>query len=229
MSAEAFRFLDIGGGPDIFRDPEIMSDLRSVRLARENPQGEYIIFDFQIVPEQASALSSQIPNLHFIIGKIELARGLPLGDKSIDRVEMNFMWTPLTNSVLDKSEDESKKMHNSIVYGRPFIDLYEEALREAVRVLKPGKTLAITEKHERMQRIRRLLSRDSWLDMDGFLISNLGLKYDWPNYKLVEMNDPNMTIYAQNAVNQREYAKKSGDTREAEELLIYTLELYKKE
>ena len=208
-----------------------MSNLRAVQLSKQNPQGEYIVFDRNIPHETSKQLSHDIPNLHFIQGILSPNLNIPFQDNSMDRVEMNFLYTPLTDPD-GKGMPSRTNMSQQLgwnLFGTAYTELYVHTLEEACRALKPGGILAITEKQQRLNWIKRLLSRDSWLDLDGSLMNKLGLDTGpSPCYTTEEIIDPTTTYYTERAIQQREMAKKEGDTKKESNLKVFRMEVRKK-
>lgn len=227
MEAYRYRFLDVGGGPGWSpasgHENELrrtMHNLRSAKLARENPKGRYIVFDRYIPRLEAKALSRELQNLYFIEGSIALDQYLPFPEASMDRVEMNFMWTPLASIQFPREEDFQESL-----IGIPGDNRYLHALREACRVLKPGGTLSITEKKGRLDLIRRILSHDSYLDLDGMWMDELGLDRDSETHKITKIFEITRTQYAQRAMEQQ---REATTQKEFDSLTVCCLELKKK-
>jgi SAM-dependent methyltransferase len=228
METDRFHFLDIGGGPneDSLWDREspdiesIMSNLRVVQLARQNPNGEYTVLDAYFPLRLIAKFSNQFPNVHFIQVELSPYSLIPLEGRSMDRVEMNFVFTPFTDQL---------PMVGSQHYSFGFNpQLYVHALEEACRVLKPGGTLAITEKRERLDKIKRLLSKDSWLDLDGYLMTTLGLDDTFGSWTESEVTNPTKTLFTEIAIEQQQTARDEGDEKKVGKLRVFCLELRKK-
>ncbi len=196
-----YQVLDIGGGPDW--TPEYghgawllrsMKDLRAAQLARENPNTTYIVLDQHIPEPEAEALMRELPNLHFVEHKMAKLASLPFPDASVKRVEMNHMWTPLTAMPTESIENEIK--------GIPGAADYLQVLKESCRVLKTGGTLSITEKEDRLQKIRRILSRNSYLDLDGIFMQELGLDMGSEIPNLTQVTSPDRSQFTKYALEQ---------------------------
>lgn len=216
---DRYRFLDIGGGGDwgvgfsVEAIAEDINNLRCVRLAKENPDIEYFIFD-QYIPTAIIAKNTQgISNLQFVKGHLGTNHNIPFSNASMDRVEMSHMYTPLT------AKPQSTYLLEQDV------TLYLHPLAEACRVLKSGGTLVITEKQERLNRIRQLLSRDGRF-LDGFWMSELGL--DTGTNKLAKITDPNRTKYAKFSMKDQKSFEERGDRKHAADYTVFSLELRKK-
>lgn len=208
---EKYRFLDIGGGPDMLGDFETMSNLRAVQLAKQNPQKEYIIFDIEVPQQAAKQLSHELSNLHFVQGKLDLRLKIPFEDDSVDEVEMNFMYTPLVYG------------HNSRIIIKPEL-LYEHVFRDACRILKPGGTVTITEKEERLRHIEKILNNHGYMDMMLSPKETFGLtlttKY--------EITSPTFSGYAQSALEQKKLLNELGHiSSEANEARVFSMKFKK--
>jgi len=205
-----YRFLDIGGGAE-WENNEInqvsleddINSLRAVKLAKENPDKEYIVFDQFIPTNPITRKANETPNLHFVKGETEY---LPFDDASIDRVEMNHMYAPL-------SMGEDKIRYSEVPDD---VTPYLNTLKEACRVLKPDGVLALTEKQERFHRIHRLLPSR---------MKRLGLNYKPQANKIV--TDPNRTIWTGIAMTQKKEFEEKGDVNGADNYTVFTLELRK--
>lgn len=211
---ERHRILDIGGGPDWqpWLDhpdwlPEAMANLRVAQLAREDSDGIYIVLDKDIPRPEAETLLSELPNLYFVESELTQASQLSFAGASVDRIEMNHMWTPLT--------DMPRLVERQEIKGLPGAIDYLHALEESCRILKPGGILSITEKEDRLDRVRSLLSRDSYLELDGFFMHQLGLDTDTGAISLTEVTDSNRSQYTGRAI-------------ESQKKKVYCLELVKK-
>jgi hypothetical protein len=204
--------LDVGGGPDWLPTHghgqwvlDSMRNLRTAQLAWENPHTTYIVIDQHIPKPEASSIHELLPNLHFVEARIAQPTCLPFTDASVDRVEINHMWTPLTATPSVPSNLEPKGISGGTDY------FY--TLREACRVLKSKGVLSLTEKQDRLKKIRYLLSRDSYLNLDGVLLFNLGLDLHEETQVLTKITNPNRSEYTHRAFTQ--------------EVDVYSLELRK--
>jgi hypothetical protein len=113
-SETPYRHLDIGGGPDRPSHEEMaqlpvseerhryemraLEGLRAAKLAKANPEGQYLVIDPNLPEPQAAYVQGRIPNLLFVRGKTEHGHGLPISDNSIDTVEINHLFFPLLSS-----------------------------------------------------------------------------------------------------------------------------------
>ncbi len=146
------RFIvDFGGGPDwqpgLGHGGPVMdsiNNLRATKLAKENPTVNYVVLDMQIPRPEAQLFHKGYPNLHFIEHKMGQPVLFPFADNSVDRIEINHMWSALAN------EPEE----------------YVHALRESSRILKPRGVLAITEQRDNIGIICDVLHEHSFLDLD---------------------------------------------------------------
>lgn len=226
METDKYQFLDIGGGPNEepwFNTPDIddvMSNLRAVQLARQNPNGEYTVLDAYFPPPSIETISSELPNVHFVTHILSPESSIPFGNGSMDRVEMNFVFTPLTDQL------PINKQQYYLIGFNP--ELYIHALEEACRVLKSGGTLAITEKSERLNKIKGLLSRGRWFDLDGYLMAKLGLDTSFGGRMITEVTDPTRTLFTEIAIGQQRVAQEQDDRKRATELKVFCLEIRKK-
>lgn len=193
--------LDIGGGPEW--DPshshsewlvQLMDRLRAVQLARQDPKGIYVVLDIRIPKKEAAALIKEIPNLHFVEYKIAQNGHLPFADESIQCVEINHMWTPLTTTPAKEAENDLK--------GIPGALAYLSILEEASRVLIPGGALSITEKDDRLKKVRKMLSNDGYLDLDGLFMDKLGLDTDPKTQSIQEVLDKERSNYTNHALTE---------------------------
>jgi tRNA G46 methylase TrmB len=209
---EKYRFLDIGGGPDMYDDFETMSNLRAVQLAKQNPQKEYIVFDIEVPQQAAQQLSHDLSNLHFIQGKLDLSLKIPFEDNSIDEGEMNFMYTPLVYGHL---------FNNNKVIETP--KLYEHVFSEASRVLRPGGTLTITEKEERLRHIEKILTDQGNMDRQMSLRDRLGLTL----INKSEITSPAFSGYAQSALEQKKLLNDFRSISGANQARVYSLKFRK--
>lgn len=225
MESDKYRFLDIGGGADWGawkNDDQSLKDtllnLRAVRLAQGNPDNEYIVFDAYI-PEAVIQNASEITNLHFVPGILDKHTPLPFGNASMDRVEMNHIYTPLT------MEAEKDLWDIPIVFS-----LYLNALQEACLVLKPGGTLAITEKQVRLNQIERFLSDGRNTQVQAGLYTGRWMR--WLGLDIfgqkTRVTDPNRTFWTQKSIKDQKYYEELGDRETAEDYAVYTLEFKKK-
>ena len=191
MPIEKYCFLDIGGGsewrPEVLSIKSIdnISEPRAAKFARNNPNSECFIFDIYFPPQIAKQLTLEIPNLYLIQAKLEASTYIPFIQNSMDRVEMNHMFTPLSAD----------------------IDLYRKALWEASRVLKLGGILSLTEKKERIDNILKILMIQSG-QYDTPLIEMLGMS---PDYTITEVTDKNRTLFTSLAFDQRELESTRSD------------------
>jgi hypothetical protein len=196
--------VDVGGGPD--RHLESMNTLRAVQLAQKNVQNRYIVLDGHIPHREASSLHGLFPNLHFVESKISTSGHIPFAGASVDGVEMNHMWTPLTAIPGVAVQEDIKGISGATDY--------VHVLRESCRILKSNGILSITEKEDRLQNIRSILSHDSYLDLDGMFMSDLGLDTDPKTQTITKITDANRSRYTQ-------FAFKDG-------VAVYSLELRKR-
>lgn len=199
--ASKYQVLDIGGGPDWLPNHghgdwllESMRNLRAARLARENPNTTYIVLDQYIPGPETEVLLRELPNLHFVEHKIANLTHLPFPNNSVERVEMNHMWTPLTAIPTEPGENEIK--------GIPGAADYLQVLRESCRVLKTGGILSITEKEDRLNKVRIILSKNSDLDLDGIFMQELGLDMAFETHNLTQVTYSDRSQYTKYALEQ---------------------------
>lgn len=212
-TTRSYRILDIGGGPEWNKTfghgkewLEDMRKLRAARLAREHPDNIYIVLDLHIPRAEAAFVQHELPNLHFMECNVLKSTHLPFVDGSIERVEMNHMWTPLTAIPTKKQNLDYKGILGA--------SDYIQVLREVCRVITPGGILSITEKEDRLWNVRYLLSDTSDLDLDGMFMQELGLDGNIKTHHLIKVTDPDRSEYTKLAL---EAAAN-----------VYTLELRKK-
>src|SRR3989344_834652 len=193
-TASKYQVLDIGGGPDW--NPNlghgdwlinVMRNLRTTELARKNPKILYIVLDINIPRPETQILLKELPNLRFIEYKITESIALPFSDMSVERVEMNHMWTPLTARPSYEMGSEIK----GILGARDYLHV----LKESCRVLKLGGILSITEKEDGLKNIRYILSKNRDLDLDGMFMQELGLSMNPETQTLTEVTDPNRSQF----------------------------------
>lgn len=197
--------VDVGGGPDWLpthgHGEWVLRSLRNIRaakLAQENPHLNYIVIDHNIPHPEAKIIHNELPNLHFIRYKLEDATGIPLPNESVERVELNHMWTPLTFKL-------NCSQHGAVSGTTDQTD-YLRTLEESCRILKSNGVLSLTEKADRLEKIRYFLT---WS-----FISPLGLDTNPETQVLARITDPNRSDYTQLAFLQEEN--------------VYCLELRKK-
>lgn len=207
------RVLDIGGGPDWLpmyghgdRLLDVMRNLHAAQLAQENPDIVYIVLDACIPRSEAKILSKELPNLYFVENRIVQPASLPFAAVSVERVEINHMWTPLTAVPTTTIEQEIK--------GIPGATDYLHVLKESCRILKSGGILSITEKEDRLKKARFILSRNSDLNLDGLFMQELGLDMDPGTQSLIKITNDSRSQFTN-------LAFKQGRT-------VYCLELIKK-
>lgn len=205
MGIESFsyRFLDIGGGPDLLpgeplsqRPRDNMNDLRAVNLARINPNKQYFIYDPRIPTELASDLQQQFPNLQFVIGKTNVEPTLyflPFHEETFDSIEMNFVFTPLLGLDVFKN------------FPPEDAPLYLHTLAEAARVLKSEGLLTIREKRINMDPIINIirskgLGRKFYDNFDLYLIDRYRMEGSFPAFQLKEP----VSLYAKSSLTAAE-------------------------
>jgi len=180
--------VDLGGGIDWLlgqgHGEWVLHDMRNIRaakLARENPHLNYLVIDHNIPFAEAKIVHDELPNLHFIRSKLEDATGIPLSNESVERVEINHMWTPLTFTPGIRQQSDIERLSDTTNYLR--------TLKESCRILKSNGVLSLTEKADRLEKIRYFLT---WS-----LISALGLNTNPETQVLAIITDPNRSDYTQ--------------------------------
>lgn len=201
---EKHYMVDVGGGPDWWSLQghgdwllKEMKKLRTAQLAAENPHINYIVLDMGIPYLEAQTIHKELPNLHFVTHRIAQPSCIPFSDTSVERVEINHMWTPLTAIP-------------SVVWNRDIKGIsgatdYLYVLKQSCRILKSDGILSITEKKDRLQKIRYMLSKSFYdLDLDGMWMGELGLDYDPKKHVLTQITNPNRSMFTYLAFAQEE-------------------------
>ncbi len=204
ITPEKHYFVDVGGGLDWLPGHghgdwllKEMKKLRTAQLAQENPHINYIVLDMGIPYEEAHTIHEELPNLHFVVHKIAHPTSFPFADASVERVEINHMWTPLTATPSKPFNEDIKGILGATDY------LY--VLKESCRILKPDGILSITEKKDRLEKIRYILSKSYYdLDLDGMWMGELGLDTDPEKQVLTQVTNPNRSQYTNLAFIQKE-------------------------
>jgi hypothetical protein len=210
---ETHYVVGVGGGADWLpahghgeRMLDSIRNVRAAKLAQHNPQFNYIILDVSIPRPEANKIHAALPNLHFVEHKIAHPVFFPFADASVDRVEINHMWTLLTARPTVAPYEDIKGISGAADY--------MHVLREASRVLKQNGVLSITEKEDRLNKIRAILSRDKYLDLNGMFMSQLSFEKDPEKQELTRITEPHRSYYSQLAF--------------AHEDVVYCLDLRKK-
>ena len=165
------KILDIGGGPDIYplaieqertKYVEAILGLRAVRWAVLMPNTDWTVLDPTLQRRGLEPVQSKIPqNAHLMEGKITEDEPAPFEDESFDRVEMNFLFSPLLADSYVRRMKDPRKALDMVVSLTPKelheLGDYGACIREAARLLKPGGRLQIAEKANRMDRILPVL------------------------------------------------------------------------
>lgn len=217
MSMEQkYRFLDIGGGPDISGETDATT-LRSTKLALSDPIGSYFILDPSI-----ESFGESIPNLHIVKGEVNKDFSIPFRDTSFNVVEMSFVFVPLSTSRADQplNPEEFQRWKEKELQSPNDVPLYARAIQESARRMHAGGRLILCEKKQRMDRIRRLLSKTPDLNVDSdFLIGDCGLEF----VGLTEITDSIRSWWTERRLKEREDYLSLGDFEKAEESRVFRL------
>ncbi len=217
---QKYRFLDLGGGPDISGEAGITT-LRTARLALSDPNGNYFILDPLI-----SAYNKFIPNLHIARGEVRRRFSIPFMNEAFNVVEMNFVFIPLSTSRVDQPIDPEKfqQWKEKELQSPGDVPLYAKAIQESSRVLKENGRLILCEKKQRMDRILRLLSKDFSLKLDAdFLIDVCNLEF----VGIAEITDRTRSWWTERRLREREEYLSLGDSAKAEESRVFAVEFRK--
>lgn len=223
MSKE-YRFLDIGGGPDISEDPDEISKLRGVLLARTNTSGQYFILDPNLPdPLRRKQISDELPNVFFVPEGIALNKQLPFADGVFDTVEMNFTFVTLAgaqgNNILSVEDFENWRRKHLALSDVP---LFLKALTEGSRVLKKEGELIVCEKQQRMIKVLSLLQQRSDFYPQGILRKNNLVIAD-----LTEIDDRTRSWWTRKRINDRTRYLEQATEEKAEENRVFALKLIK--
>lgn len=216
---QKYRFLDLGGGPDISEAD--ITTLRTARLALSDPNKNYFILDPLI-----SSYNKSIPSLHIVRGEIKRGFSIPFMNETFNVVEMNFIFVPLSTSRIDQpiGPEEFQQWKEKDLQSPDDVPLYAKAIQESSRVLKKNGRLILCEKKQRMDRILRLLSKDSDLKLDtDFLITTCNLE----SVGITEITDRTRSWWTEKRLREREDYLSLGDSVKAEESRVLAVELRK--
>jgi len=122
--------VDIGGGQGEY----------FVDRARGEPQKTFVILE----PAPLS-LPDKPPNLHIIRWKSTAALTLPFADKSIDEVNINYLFGKMEPSRLERHRPLDQK------------EIYRRLIKDARQVLKSGGKISIIDAHCHINLIKEIL------------------------------------------------------------------------
>lgn len=221
MNAEQkYRFLDVGGGPDISEKTDITM-LRATRLAMSDPNGNYYVLDPLI-----SLYGVFFPNLHFVKSVVAKESSIPFTDETFNVVEMNFVFVPLSTSPVDQPLplEEFQQWKEKELKSPKDVPLYARAIQESARVLKKDGKFILCEKKQRMDRIMRLLSRDSDLKLDTDFLRNV-CRLEFTGVTMI--TDETRSWWTERRLKERKEYLTIGDFVKAEESVVLALEFRK--
>ncbi len=78
--------------------------MRAVKLARQFPEKDFVVFDEFITSTLFPEFVEGLPNLTFEVGKFNNKNRLPFPNASFSEVEMNFVFSPLLDATITEEQ-----------------------------------------------------------------------------------------------------------------------------
>lgn len=229
---ERLKFLDLGGGPDagithrsLESNEELFRQihLRAFTLAEEHPEALIAVVDNKLPRDIRRYFKDAYPNVHFIVGEIDAGSRLPFPDGTFQTVEMNFVFTPMSEDSWRWGQKTPSQWAKRVA-NESHTPTYARALEEAARVLEPGGELLLCERKSRMSAIQRILRKQGVLKKrDNPLLARTHLV----PLTLTEITDPKRSPQVASCLETRQILMSQERFATAEDNRVFELTLVK--